>query len=188
MGGAESKKSKLKNEKNTSGMPVTTRGNVQNDIKDVLLLYRASDKKQRQVVRSFRDALIRTGQPQINICDEIDIARDVTSVKDLEWLTKLNNVVLIRLSPDAVGHIEGIIREKRFVDNSGVLNDKIMAVSFGKDLPQGWLPSGVQRRTRDQKDFCFGFEDESKLTVDDFQSGSAHGKMNAIVRALVAVH
>ena len=187
MGGTESKKSRQKNVKNT-GVPGKTRGNVQSDIKDVLLLYRASDKKQRQIVRSFRDALIRIGQPQINICDEIDIAKDVTSVKDLEWLAKLNNVVLIRLSPDAVDHIERIIREKRFVDNNGVLNDKIMAVSFGTDLPKGWLPSGVQRRTRDQKDFCFGFEDENELTVDDFESGSAHGKMNAIVRALVAVH
>lgn len=189
MGGSESKKTKLKSEKDTSKDQGPRRGNAQNDIKDVLLLYRASDKKQLKVVRSFRDALIGTGQPLINICKEIDIAKDTASfTEDLQWLTKLNNVVLIRLSPDGVADLENIIREKRFVDNDRVLHDKIMAVSFGKNLPQGWLPSGVQRRTRDLKDFCLGFEDESDLTIDDFESDRAQGNMNAIVKAIVAVH
>ena len=184
MGGKQTKQAK--NEKTRPEEQGPLRGNAQNDIKDVLLLYRASDQKQLQVVRSFRDALIGTGQSLINIYKEIDIAEDVDSfTEDLEWLRQLNNVVLIRLSPDGVADLESIIREKRFVENGGILHDKILAVSFGKTLPRGWLPSGVKRRTRDLKDFCLGFKEGSELTIDDFER--AEGNMNAIVRAIVAV-
>lgn len=185
MGVSESKKNKQKDAEIKPRLSGTTKENTQNDIKDVLLLYRASNKKQRNVIRSFEDTLVRSAKGQINIYEKVDIAKDAASVKGLEWLCKQNNVILILLSPDAVEYIQRIIREKRFIDERGVLNDKIIAVSFGRNLPDDWPK---HRRTTEKKDFCFEFEDEDELTDNDFESNHATGKINALIRALAAAH
>ena len=190
MGVTESKKNEQKNRDNTqqrrdSG---STNGNIQNDIRDVLLLYRASDKKQRKVIRAFEDALVRTAKGQVNIFDKIDVSKDVETVKGLEWLNEMDNVILVQLSNDAVecAYITNLVREKRFVDGNGVLNNKIIAVSFGKSLPDEWLK--LRRTASDKKDFCFEFKDEDEITDDDFESSCAVGKINALVRALAAAN
>ena len=189
MGNFESKGNKCKIRNKGSASQGCARGNTENDIKDVLLLYKASDRSHRQAVRSFRDALIQEGHPWINISNEVNLSDNAAYLtEDLQWLSQLNHVVLVRLSPDAVSDLEHAIREKKFIGTDKVLHDKVMAVSFGQNLPNGWLPTGVRRRTRDEKDFCFGFKDESNLTIEDFMSDSAQGKLNKLVATIVATN
>ena len=189
MGVSESKK--MKTQTIATGTSDPPRGNVQSKVKRVLLLYKAdtNNKKQLDLIDAFRDELVSVGLPHINIKNKVNIAKvNASSIaQDLEWLNQVNNVILIRLTPDAVEEVETIIREKNLADNGGVLHDKIMTVSFGKELPQGWPPKGMKRRDCDhQKDFCFGFEDERLLTPQDFDSPCAKKTMNSIVTALLA--
>lgn len=188
MGGNESKKSKS----NTPAVGAKTnppKGKMQSNIQHVLLLYKAEGKEQLDLVDAFQDALVLAGDPRIDILYDINIAEaGLSTVKDLEWLNQENNVILVRLSPDIMEDLERIIREKKFAGKDNVIHDKIVAVSFGKDFPQGWPPSGMTRRVCDhQKDFCFEFEDESLLPPGGFKSASAKSTMNAIVTSLLAV-
>ena len=191
MGGNESKKSEPKN-KNVAAPSEPTRGNVQSKVKHVLLLYKADakDKQQLDLVDAFQRALVNAGLPHIDVEYKVNISQvEPSSIQDLDqWLDQVNSVILIRLSTDILADLERIIRDKHFVDNGGVLHDKILGVSFGKDIPAGWPPKEMERRTRAKKDFCFGFEDESALSRKDFKSDSAKKTLNSIVTALMEVH
>lgn len=190
MGGNGSKKSESKS-KDVPAATQPPRGNVQSKVKHVLLLYKAEadDKQQLDLVDAFHRALVNAGLPHIDIKHKVNIAQvEPSSIEDLDWLNQVNNVILIRLSSDIIADLEKIVRDKHFVDDDGVLHDKLVAVSFGKELPAGWPPKGTQRRTREQKDFWFGFENESALSRKDFKSDSAKKVLNSIVTALMAVH
>ena len=188
MGGNESKKSQSNKTSTAAKVTNPPKGKMQSNIQHVLLLYKAEGKKQLDLVDAFQDALVLAGDPRIDVLYDINIAKDESSVKDVEWLNQENNVILIRLSPDVMEDLGRIIREKKFVGNDNVIHDKIVAVSFGKDFPQGWPPRGMKRRVCDhQKDFCFEFEDESLLIPGGFKTANAKSTMNAIVTALLAI-
>lgn len=190
MGSNKSKKVESKTEKSTATASPSD-GNIPSNVKKVLLLYKANlnDKQQLDLVDAFKRAVINEGFPHIDIKYKVNIAEvDSSSIQNLDWLKQINNVILIRLSADITADLEKIISEKQFVDSDGKLHDKILTVSFGKEIPTGWPPSGTQRRTREQKDFAFGFENESILTRKDLKSGNAKKTLSSIVTALIATH
>lgn len=189
MGNKGSKKTEKKI--SSSGSTDPPRGTVQSKVKRILLLYKAdvNNKQELDLIDAFRDELVNAGLPLIKIKDKVNLSTvNATSIsQDLGWLSEINNIILIRLSSDAVGDVERIIRSQKFVNDDLVLHDKILTVSFGAKLPLGWPPNGIKRpEGGDQKDFCFGFQDENALNVDDFESPGAKKTLNSIVTALAA--
>lgn len=192
MGQQESKK--IKKQVQASSNQTTDdppRGKVQSKVKRVLLLYKAdvNNKQQLDIIDAFRDELVNAGLPLIKIKEKVNLSTvNASSMsQDLEWLNEINNIILIRLSSDAIEDVEKIMRAKNFVNGGSLLHNKILTVSFGKTTPPGWPPSGIKRSEGgDQKDFCFKFEDECTVTADDFESTGAKKTLNSIVKALAA--
>ena len=190
MGGNESK-----NPKKMSGSSATVtnppKGKIPKNTQHVLLLYKAKSKAQRDIMDAFQDALEMAADGKVEIEYDINMAdiqgEVASSIKDVAWLNKPNNVILIRLSPDLISDIERIIKEKKFVEKDGILHGSIITVSFEKavDFSKELPNNGIRRLENDcKKDFCFEFGDENLLTSKDFKTPSAKSTMYSILDAL----
>ncbi|XP_032235717.1 uncharacterized protein LOC116617264 isoform X2 [Nematostella vectensis] len=153
-------------------------------VRRILLVHNSSTNEELQSVKNFRDALVQAAPGSIKIDKLVNIAEKSENFQGVTWLEKLNNVILIRLSTEHVQKIADTLRKNNLVDENDHLHGKVMGISFGKELPAGWPPSGSNRREQDQRDFVFGLEDENNAKAKDFTGA----KLNSLVAAIMATN
>ena len=178
MGNDSSKQKKAENK--TTHANGSSEGKTLNNTKQVLLVHKSSNE-QVKAVRNFRDALTTVASGSIRVSSFVNVAEGTEKVKDLPWLDEVNNVLLICLTPEAITHLEEIVRNKRFADENGVLHGKVFSISFGRSLASKWPPKGMKSASSDARNFCFEFPDVEKLKPQDFETS---GKMQALVSAI----
>lgn len=144
------------------------RRKMQFDPKEILLLHKSNEAQLRSA-RNFRDALTTKANGSAVVAYFVNIADGCEIPIGRAWLEKLNNVVLICLTPEAIEDFRKIILEKRFADENGHLHSKVFSVSFGESLTSVWPAKGLQKGSSDLRDFHFGFSDFENLRPQDFE-------------------
>ena len=177
MGNSETKKLNADSQESEP----SSRGRTLSNTKKILLLHKSNDEQLKEV-RNFRDALTTAAHGSIRVANVVNIADGKNdSLKGLPWLEELNNVLLICLTSEAITQLEKIVCDKRLADENGHLHGKVFSISFGESLASEWPPKGLQRGSRDARDFHFGFSEVAKLKPQDFERSE---KMNALVAAI----
>lgn len=156
-----------------------SQGKTLSTTKKILLLHK-SNPEQLKIVKYFRDALTAKANGSVRVTDFVNIADGGEKSISLSWLDKLNNIVLICLTSEAIEQLEKIVREKRLVDEEGHLHGRVFSVSLGES-PTGWPPEGLEKGSLDARDFHFGFPDIETLKPRDFEESD---KMSALVAAI----
>lgn len=150
-------------------------------IKKILLLHK-SNSEQLKVVRNFRHGLNAKANGTVRVTNFVNVADGVEIPKNLSWLNELNNVVLICLTPEAIEQFQGIIMKKGFADENGHLHEKVFTICFGEGLASLWPPKGLNRSSKDLRDFHFGFSDSEKLQPLDFEKSPRLKSLIAAIR------
>lgn len=180
MSGNTSKKTG-NNTKNAAAKTVPTeRLHNLDGVRHVLLIHHSQTKAQENAVRHFRDCLKQAALGSIKLVKTVNVADqpDHDKLEDVSWLNTLNNVILIRLTPEDIPSLVNLVQQKGYLDENNYLHGRVIAVAFGKSLPSGWPPSGAKRESLDLKDFCLGLENED----DEFEDS----KMSSLVGAIMA--
>lgn len=177
MGGNTSKKAG-NNTKNAVKTKPVERLHKLDGVRQVLLVHHSKTKAQRDAVRHFRDCLIQAAPGSIKVVKTVNVADQTYELQDVSWLDALNNVILIRLTPEDISSLVNVVRQRGYLDENNYLHGRVIAVAFGKSLPSGWPPSGAKRESLDLKDFCLGLGDEE----DEFEDS----KLSSLVSAIMA--
>ena len=130
--------------------------------KNIFLLHN-SNSEQYEIVEQFHDAL---PSGSVDVKNFVNVA-DGGDLKplSLEWLNRLNNVLLIHLTSETIEEMGEIIRQRDLADKDGYLHEKLFTVTFGEKLT-GWPPQQLKRRSSAARDFYFRFPDpESSPTI-----------------------
>lgn len=150
-------------------------------VKHIVLVHHSTSKEEKNQVRSFKDALVQAAPGSIKIAKAFNIAEGTLDLSDVTWLEDLNNIILIRLTPEGIDSIKDVAIRKKYLDGNNKLHGRVLSVSFGDSLPSGWPPfAGARSLTPDQKDFCLGQQNPGD-TFDEI-------KMRSLVSAVMATN
>ena len=135
------KQTKKKSSVKAQAKPAVTRGKSLDNVKRVLLLYKASTESSeaQDIVDHFCDALNQVKPPGCVAIENENVLNvfkyDDESVKNRteKWLAAPNNVLIIF----CLGGKEDLSRQ-HFTDNSGALFTKIFPVCLGTEGPAEW--------------------------------------------------
>ena len=180
MGNSESAKKKQQRKVLLKQMEKDAQKTRPFETKNILLLHK-SNATQLKIVYNFRKALVAKTGSTVEVTEFVNIAEECEFPHTLSWLDKLNNVVLICLTCDAIDQFGRIILEKGFADENGFLHPKVFTISFGESLSSMWPPKGLKKGSTDLRDFHFGFSDIENIRPQDFERSL---RLNSLVAAI----
>ena len=180
MGNSESAKKKQQRKVLLKQMEKDAQKTRPFETKNILFLHK-SNATQLKIVYNFRNALIAKTGSTFAITEFVNIAEECEFPHTLSWLNKLNSVVLICLTCDAIDQFRKIILKKGFADENGFLHSKVFTISFGESLSSMWPPKGLKKGSTDLRDFHFGFSDIENIRPQDFERSL---RLNSLVAAI----
>lgn len=167
------KQTKKKSSVKAQAKPAVSRGKSLDNVKRVLLLYKASTESSeaQDIVDHFCDALNQVKPPGCVAIENENVLNvfkyDEESVKNRteKWLAAPNSVLIIL----CLGGKEDLSRQ-HFTDNNGALFTKIFPVCFGTVMPTEWPEA-----------YCLGVANPEKINrPNDFEGGGLDTLVAAI--------
>lgn len=142
MGNTESAKKKQETMKASQQRGKPSEGKLLIKTKNILLLHSSIPRSSVQVVRNFRYALTAKTEGSVHVTNFVSIVDRNKIPKNREWLDERNNVVLLRLTADAVKQFQNILLEKEFADQNFI--QRCLVLRLGKVFPRCGLPKDLR--------------------------------------------